>query len=104
MRKKGCSSSTSRLGVRWVLERGEEEAVSGVVMGEGGSSPLRVEARVEALLRRREEREAARAVGARDDCHLGDEVVVRREATHDGVARLVVGHLIGVRDRVRVGF
>ena len=68
----------------------------------GGSSPLRVEARVESFLRRREEREAARAVGARDDGYLGDEVIVGREATHDGVARLVVGHLVEVRARVRV--
>eukprot|EP00964_Phaeocystis_antarctica_P121144 scaffold84837_cov55-Phaeocystis_antarctica.AAC.2 len=53
---------------------------------------LRVHAALEALLRRREEREAARAVGARDDGHLGHHVVVGREQAHDGMARLVVGH------------
>mmetsp|Transcript_8633 Transcript_8633/g.28659 ORF Transcript_8633/g.28659 Transcript_8633/m.28659 type:complete len:330 (+) Transcript_8633:51-1040(+) len=53
--------------------------------------PLRVEAGLEPLLGGREEGEASRSVGARDDCHLGHHVVVRRESAHDGVACLVVG-------------
>mmetsp|Transcript_743 Transcript_743/g.2210 ORF Transcript_743/g.2210 Transcript_743/m.2210 type:complete len:654 (+) Transcript_743:52-2013(+) len=53
---------------------------------------LRVEARGHLLLGGREEGEAARAVRARQDGHLGHLVVVRREGAHDGVARLVVGN------------
>merc|ERR1719426_622020 len=52
---------------------------------------LRVHAALEALLRGREEREAARAVGARHDGHLGHHVVVGREQRHRRVPRLVVG-------------
>mmetsp|Transcript_40419 Transcript_40419/g.130352 ORF Transcript_40419/g.130352 Transcript_40419/m.130352 type:complete len:418 (+) Transcript_40419:362-1615(+) len=52
---------------------------------------LRVHAGLEPLLGGREEGEAARAVCARDDRHLCDQVVVGREEAHDRVAGLVVG-------------
>mmetsp|Transcript_30984 Transcript_30984/g.98975 ORF Transcript_30984/g.98975 Transcript_30984/m.98975 type:complete len:257 (+) Transcript_30984:273-1043(+) len=51
---------------------------------------LRVQARLEPLLGRGEEGEAARAVGPGDDRHLGHQVVVGREQAHHRVAGLVV--------------
>jgi len=48
-----------------------------------------VQARLHAVLGRREKREAAGAVRAGNNGHLGDAVVARRERRHDRVARLV---------------
>mmetsp|Transcript_25058 Transcript_25058/g.84232 ORF Transcript_25058/g.84232 Transcript_25058/m.84232 type:complete len:257 (-) Transcript_25058:1373-2143(-) len=53
---------------------------------------VRVEARLHAVLGRREESEPARAVGPRDDSDLCDVVVARRQRGHDGVPGFVVRH------------
>ena len=53
---------------------------------------LRVEPALHTVLRRREEREAAGAVRARDDGDLGHGVVVREPRCHNGVPGFVAGH------------